>query len=283
MQTVLTAQTRPRQDELSVSVCHDYLYPKKVAGQQQTTLVHCLFLVECDCAFAVLLNVNTFGSARENRCFSLLVFAAVLWATEARATVCDLRSWLCAWAYCILPRAAALSKLRACESIRIAHSLSRRHASLADAVGRDVCGCVFEHVDIERRYACAVFLLDRSDPAHATFKFVVCRAMLCTWDCSGVVHWRYDVAAEHHYVAVYGSESGVGPIGSLWRGRCRRFRAWVAWGLLLIVYRPDRAWLNTVKPTRSDLCKCSCLPLLRRRSYDGVSRRPSKTVSAALV
>ena len=33
--------------------------------------------------FAVLLNVNTFGDTQENYCFALLLFAAVMWATEA--------------------------------------------------------------------------------------------------------------------------------------------------------------------------------------------------------
>jgi phosphate transporter len=33
--------------------------------------------------FAVLLNVNTFGNTQENYCFALLLFAAVMWATEA--------------------------------------------------------------------------------------------------------------------------------------------------------------------------------------------------------
>ncbi|KAG1515908.1 hypothetical protein G6F52_009568 [Rhizopus delemar] len=33
--------------------------------------------------FAILLNVNTFGNTQENYCFALLLFAAVMWATEA--------------------------------------------------------------------------------------------------------------------------------------------------------------------------------------------------------
>ncbi|KAG1468611.1 hypothetical protein G6F56_003734 [Rhizopus delemar] len=33
--------------------------------------------------FAVFLNVNVFGNTQENYCFALLIFAAVMWATEA--------------------------------------------------------------------------------------------------------------------------------------------------------------------------------------------------------
>ncbi|KAI8374122.1 SPX domain-containing protein [Radiomyces spectabilis] len=33
--------------------------------------------------FIILLNVNTFGTKQENYCFALLIFAAIMWATEA--------------------------------------------------------------------------------------------------------------------------------------------------------------------------------------------------------
>ncbi|ORX50527.1 Sodium/sulfate symporter [Hesseltinella vesiculosa] len=54
--------------------------PVQLNGEQLRQLVAFLF---CIVVFIVLLTVNTFGNKYENYCFALLIFAAVMWATEA--------------------------------------------------------------------------------------------------------------------------------------------------------------------------------------------------------
>ncbi|CAO0801933.1 unnamed protein product [Mucor circinelloides] len=53
---------------------------RKIRSELLNTIIAFLFSV---ILFIVLLNVDIFGNRQENYCFALLIFAAVMWATEA--------------------------------------------------------------------------------------------------------------------------------------------------------------------------------------------------------
>ncbi|KAL7311654.1 low-affinity phosphate transporter [Mucor circinelloides] len=53
---------------------------RKIRSELFNTIIAFLFSV---ILFVVLLNVDIFGNRQENYCFALLIFAAVMWATEA--------------------------------------------------------------------------------------------------------------------------------------------------------------------------------------------------------
>ncbi|KAI8371763.1 SPX domain-containing protein [Radiomyces spectabilis] len=50
---------------------------------KKSTLRHVLCFLLSLVAFIILLNVDCFGNRQENYCFALLIFAAIMWATEA--------------------------------------------------------------------------------------------------------------------------------------------------------------------------------------------------------
>ncbi|CAO3617856.1 unnamed protein product [Cunninghamella blakesleeana] len=56
------------------------LGPIKIEGSLLRQLI---FFILCIVVFIILLNVNIFDERHENYCFALLIFAAIMWATEA--------------------------------------------------------------------------------------------------------------------------------------------------------------------------------------------------------
>ncbi|KAI8353274.1 SPX domain-containing protein [Choanephora cucurbitarum] len=250
--------------------------------------------------FAILLNVNTFGNKQENYCFALLIFAAIMWATEA----IPLYATSLMIPFLIVPlgilRAEDGTALTAkAASSQVFHSMFS--GTIMMLLGGFALAAALSKYGIAKAFASHVLSRAGTRPRWVLLAIMSVATFLCMWIsnvatpvlCFSLINPILRTLPDGSPVApclllgialascIGGMTSPISspqnivalqymspnPGWGIWFGAALPISiisVIVCWGLLLLVYRPDRAvpHLNRIKPTRSKITRAQIFVML---------------------
>lgn len=241
--------------------------------------------------FIILLNVDIFGNRQENYCFALLIFAAVMWATEA----IPLYATSLLIPFLIVP----LGIMRNADGSQMAakaasHAVfqSMFSGTILMLLGGFSIAAALSKYGIAKAFASHVLSRAGTRPRWVLLAIMFVAAFLCMWIsnvatpvlCFSLINPILRTLPDGSAVApclllgialascIGGMTSPISspqnivtlqymtpnPGWGIWFGVALPIAiisVFVCWGLLLLVYRPDRAvpHLNKIKPTREKI------------------------------
>ncbi|KAI8084292.1 SPX domain-containing protein [Gilbertella persicaria] len=257
----------------------------KIRAELLHSILALLFSVA---VFVVLLNVNTFGNKQENYCFALLIFAALMWATEAiplYATSLMIPFLIVPLG--ILRNADGTPMAAKAASSQVFHSMFS--GTIMMLLGGFALAAALSKYGIAKAFASHVLSRAGTRPRWVLLSIMSVATFLCMWIsnvatpvlCFSLINPILRTLPDGSPVApclllgialascIGGMTSPISspqnivtlqymspnPGWGIWFGVALPvsiISVFVCWGFLLLFYRPDRAvpHLNRVKPTR---------------------------------
>ncbi|KAK4512173.1 uncharacterized protein ATC70_013416 [Mucor velutinosus] len=258
---------------------------RKIRSELLNTIIAFLFSVVL---FVILLNVNIFGNRQENYCFALLIFAAVMWATEA----IPLYATSLMIPFLVVP----LGIMRNADGTQMAAKAASKavfqsmfSGTIMMLLGGFSLAAALSKYGIAKAFASHVLSRAGTRPRWVLLAIMSVAAFLCMWIsnvatpvlCFSLINPILRTLPNGSTVApclllgialascIGGMTSPISspqnivtlqymnpnPGWGIWFGVALPISilsVLVCWGILLLVYRPDRAvpHLNRVKPTR---------------------------------
>ncbi|KAF1801077.1 SPX domain-containing protein [Mucor lusitanicus] len=261
---------------------------RKIRSELLNTIIAFLFSVVL---FVVLLNVDIFGNRQENYCFALLIFAAVMWATEA----IPLYATSLMIPFLVVP----LGIMRNADGTQMAAKAASKavfqsmfSGTIMMLLGGFSLAAALSKYGIAKAFASHVLSRAGTRPRYVLLAIMFVAAFLCMWIsnvatpvlCFSLINPILRTLPDGSTVApclllgialascIGGMTSPISspqnivtlqymnpnPGWGIWFGVALPISILsvvICWGILLLVYRPDRAvpHLNKVKPTRDKI------------------------------